>query len=131
MSTTEVKYNRKTAAAQTKSLATSKAAPVNSDSNNYTRVSRKNKSRDGVLTDHKYQGKNTPNHHGYQSYCLLSKKAGMHVHKYKLHSSKNFFGKRSAQASVKDILGGATVNRADAVNHYQNTENKCKRELNT
>ena len=68
MSIFEVEDNMKIYAAHIKRLATSKPAPVNSYSDNYTRVPRNNKARTGVLTDHKHKGKNKPKYHGAQRY---------------------------------------------------------------
>ena len=78
--------------------------PVNSDSDASARVPYDNKSSTGVLLDRKNQGKNIPNHHGDQHYCVMCKNSGMPEHKKNFHSSKNCFGKRSDQASIKDGL---------------------------
>ena len=64
-----------------------------------------------------------------QVYCVLSKKAGMPERKYMLHSSEKCFGKRSNQQSIKEGLGGALGNRADAVKQYKKSEHKWKKYL--
>ena len=66
LSTMEVKDNKKRAADQIKRLATSKAAPINSKRDGYTRVPRKKKARAGVLPIRKQHGKRTSKHHGAQ-----------------------------------------------------------------
>ena len=43
--------------------------------------------------------------------------------------SKNCFGRRSGQQSIKDKLGGALGNRGDAVKQYKKSEQKCRKEL--
>ena len=91
---------------QTKIFAASKAAPTNSDRYTPTRVPLKKKARTGILPDQKNKGKKIPNHSGAWNYCVMYKKCGMPEHKWKLHSSKNCFGKRSDQAPVKEVLGG-------------------------
>lgn len=53
MATMEDKNNRESDVAQIKRLATSKAAPVNFDSNDSIRVPRKKKKRAGVVPDRK------------------------------------------------------------------------------
>ena len=64
MFTMEVKENRKRDAAHIKILATSKATPVNSDSEGSIRVMRKNKLRNGILPSRKNRGKQIPKNHG-------------------------------------------------------------------
>ena len=64
LSTMEVKDNRKRAAAQINMLATSKSAPVNSDSNSSVTFPCNDKARTGVLPTRKNKGKKNPNHHG-------------------------------------------------------------------
>ena len=125
----EVKDNIKRVAAHIKRLAASKAAPINSDSDNYTRVPRKKKVRTGILPSHKQHGKNTPNNHGAQRYCVLCKNAGMPERKWKSHSSENCFGKNSVQAYVRVTLRGALGNRDGYIKYYQKTENKWRREM--
>ena len=68
MSILEVEDNMKIYAAHIKRLATSKSAPVNSYSENSTRVPRKKKARTGVLTDYKHKVKKKPKYHGAQRY---------------------------------------------------------------
>ena len=125
----EVKDNRKRAASQIKSPATSNEAPISYDSDNSIRVQRKKNEGHGVLTSQTQHGKNTPKHHGAQRYYMMCKKSGMPERKWKSHSSENFFSKRSDRASIKDGLVGALGNWADAVKHYRKPEKKCKREL--
>ena len=60
---------------------------------------------------------------------MLCKKAGIHEHKWKSHSSENCFGKRSDQKYVKDGLGGPLGNIANVAKHDQKTEKKWKRDL--
>ena len=79
----EVKDKIKISAAQTKILAYYNAASENSDSNTSAKVPRKRKARTGVLSDQKKQVKKTPKHKGYQSYCVMCKKAGINELKYK------------------------------------------------
>ena len=124
MSTMEVKYNSKSDAAHINSLATSKVALINSDNDNSNRVLCKNKARTGVLPICKQQGKKNPKYHGDQWYCILCKKVVILDCECKYHIYDNCFGKRSNQASVKDVLGLSLGNRADAVNNYQKTEIK-------
>ena len=64
----EVKGNRKISAVQIKTLAASKAAPVNSDTDAPVRVPHKKKESTGVLPARKNQVKNTSKHHGAQCY---------------------------------------------------------------
>ena len=45
------------------------------------------------------------------------------------HSSEKCFGKCSDQQSIKEVLGGALYNRADAIKHYKKYEHKWKKEL--
>ena len=49
--------------------------------------------------------------------------------KYKLHSSKNCFGKRSNKEAVKKVLVGSLGKISTAVNHYHKSEKKYKRVL--
>ena len=84
----EVKDNSKRDAAQIKRLETSKAAPVNSDSDDSIRVPCKKKVRNGVLPSHKQHGEKTPKRHRLQRYLLLCKKEVMPEQKYKSHSLK-------------------------------------------
>ena len=67
----EVRYNSKISAAQIKTLATSKAAPVNSDRNASVKLLQNKKSITGVLPVRKNHDKNTPRHHGEHRYCVL------------------------------------------------------------
>ena len=109
--------------------ATSKSVLVNSDSDDSVKVMSNKKARTSVLLNLKQQVKNTHNHHGSHRYCVICKKTGIPERKWKFNSSENLFGKISYHASVKYRLGGALVNIAYAVNHYQKTEKKWKREL--
>ena len=63
----EVKDNRGKSSDQIKRLATSKAAPVNSERDAYFKVLRKKKSRTGILMDRKNKGKNTRKHNDSQN----------------------------------------------------------------
>ena len=67
-----------------------------------------------LLTANSKGGKMTK-HHGAHLYCVLYKNTGMPDRKYMSHISDNCFGKRSDQHSIKYGLGGALVNRSDAV----------------
>ena len=109
-----VKYNRKRAATQIKRIVTAKAAS-HYDSNESIRVLCKKRYINGVTTNRKQQGGKMPKHHGAHLYCVLYKNTGMPDRKYMSHISDNCFGKRSDQHSIKDGLGGALVNRSDAV----------------
>ena len=91
---------------------------------------RKKKTRTGVLPSRKQHKKNTPKHHGTQQYCVVWNKAWIPEQKWKYHTSENFFGKRSDQASIKSGLGVALINRDDAVNNHPKTEN-YKRDMKT
>ena len=112
-----------------KRLATSKVAPVNSDSDKSVKVTRKKKASTGVLPACNNKVKNTPKYHVAYRHCVMYKKSGMYDCKWKSHTSKTFFGKSSDRAYVKDGLVGTMVNRSNAVNHCQKNEKKCKREL--
>ena len=101
-----------------KRLSTSKAAPVNSDSNKSARVPCKKRVSTGILTNSKQQEKNTPKHPGPQCYCMLYKKAGMPEIKYMSNISENCFVERFDQHSVKEGLVVALVNRSYSVNYY-------------
>ena len=46
-----------------------------------------------------------------------------------LYRSKNFFGERSYQHSIKEGLGGDLGNRADDAKYYNKSEHKWKKEL--
>ena len=70
---------------------------VDSDREERPRVPHKNNYRIGVVHYFKKQGKNNPNHKGYQCYCVMCKKAGMPEQKYKSNITYNFFGHRSNQ----------------------------------
>ena len=124
MSTIEVKYNRKISDAQIKRLATSKAEPVNSDSEEYIRVMHKKKAGTGVLRSRKQHGKMTPKRHGVQRYCVVNNKEVMPEYKWKSHISDNFFRERFDKKYFKDGLAGPLGNRYDSIKHYQKTENK-------
>ena len=107
-----------------KTLAASKAVPVNSDRYASTRVPLNKNERTGVPTACKQQGNKTPKCSGVQSYCVLWKKTGMTESKCKLNSSENCFGKFSNQEFVKESLGGTMGNRANDVKQYHKYENK-------
>ena len=49
---------------------------------------------------------------------------------YKSHISESCFGKGFNQESAIEGMVGSLVNRATAVNQYQQSENKWKREIN-
>ena len=115
----DVKENSKRSAYQIEKLADSKEAPESSDSDVSRRVPSKNNERTGVLPTRKQQGKKTPKHSITHSYCILFKKAGIPESKWKLHSSDNYFGKSSYQATIKDVLEGGMGNKANAVNNDQ------------
>ena len=93
MYTTEGKYNRKRALAQTKRVAAYKVSTANYDRYASVRVTRKKKARAGVLPAYKKQGNNIPKHSGAHRYCVLCKKAGTTERKWKYNSSKKCFGK--------------------------------------
>ena len=118
----EVQDNGKRAAAHIKRLAPSKAAPIYPDRDDSVKGRCKKEARTGVLPSQKQHEKNTPKHHGSQRYCITCKKSVIPGRKYTLHSSNNYFGNISDQASVRDGFGGTVDNRADAVKHYQKTE---------
>ena len=67
----EGKYNRKRAAAQIKIIASSKAAPANSERDTPATRTHKKEARNGVITVHKKQGKKFPSHGGAQLYFVL------------------------------------------------------------
>ena len=60
---------------------------------------------------------------------MLWKKSVILEVKHKPHSSENFFGKRSGQEYIREGLGGNLENKDKAVKYFQNTRNKCKREI--
>ena len=60
--------------------------------------------------------------------CTLQK-AGILEKIYMLHSFENCYGKSSDQHSIQEGLGGAIVNRDDAVKHYKKSEQKLRKEL--
>ena len=93
------------------------------------RFTRKNKSRDGVLTAYKQQVMNTHKRKDNQSYCVLCNNNEIPDHKYKLNSSKNCFVCRSDQDSIKEGLGGSMGNSNDAVKKLWEPENNWKREM--
>ena len=97
----------------------SKEAPASSNSYASIRVLRNNNESTGVLPARKQQGKKNPKHSIAHSYCILFKKAGIPESKWKLHSSDNYFGKSSYQATIKDVLEGGMGNKANAVNNDQ------------
>ena len=117
------KDNRKRAADQINNIAVSKAASIKSYSDASVRVPLKKKSRTIIPLSLNRQGKKIPRHHGAQHCLLMYKMSGMPNIKWKFHSSKNSFGKRSNQASIRDGLGGSLGNRSYAVNNYQKYEN--------
>ena len=49
--------------------------------------------------------------------------------KYMLHSSEEYFGKRSDQKSIKDGLGGPMGSRAGSLKQWKKYKNKCKKEI--
>ena len=95
LSIIEVKDNSKKAVTQINWLATSRAVPVNSDSDEYVRVLCKKKVRTGVQPNHKKHGEKNPKHYEVQQYCVIFKKAEIPEQKFISHRSKNCFGKRS------------------------------------
>ena len=103
--TMEVKDNSKIYASNINRPETSKAALINSDSNNSMMFPRNKKARTGVLPSYKQHGTNNLEHHGVQSYCVLRNKLGISERKWKYHIYENSFGKISNQAYIKDGLG--------------------------
>ena len=114
---------------QIKILASSKAASANSYCDTSSRVLRKHKSNNGILLESKQQANKNPKNIGKPHYCVLLNKAGVPDHNWKSKNSKNYFGKRSNQVSVKVGLRGTLGNRSAAVQQYHKSEKKCKRGL--
>ena len=73
----EVKDNMKRPAFKINRLATSKAAPVNSDNEGYIRVLHNKKTKNGVILRQKQHGENNPKHHGSHQNFVIYKKALM------------------------------------------------------
>ena len=113
---------------QIKRISTSILAS-HSDSNESIRVTRKKRDRNGVIPNHKQQGKNITKHHGTQRYCELCKKSGMPEQKYMSHSSEDCFGKHSNQNSIKYDLGGSLGSRVDDLKQYKSSKHKWKKYL--
>ena len=61
--------------------------------------------------------------------CIPCKKAGISEQKYMLHSSEDYFGKRSDQKTIKEGLGGPLGSRSDAVKQYNKSKHKWKKSL--
>ena len=110
LSTKKVKDNRKRAVNQIKRIATSRSAS-HSDRDESIRVPLKKRDRTGVIKNYKQKGKDTPNHHIAQRYCVLCKKAGLTEQKYMSHISDECFGNVSDQNSIKYRLLGYLVIR--------------------
>ena len=79
-------HNSKTDAAQIKRLVTSKAVPVNSDSDTSSKLPLKNKTSTSVLPARKNRVKNIPKNHVAQIYWVLFNKEGMYECNWKSHS---------------------------------------------
>ena len=73
-------------------LATSKVAPVNSDSDDSISVLSKKKASTGVLSDLKNHGEKTPKNHDVQKHSVIFKKEVMPENKWRSHRYYNSFG---------------------------------------
>ena len=94
MSTIEVKYEMKRAAVQIKNIASARAAYLY-DSEESVRISRRNKSKTGVLCSNKYSKRAHARYHGVNRYCVLCKKEGTNEQKYTSHSAEDCTGVRT------------------------------------
>ena len=88
--TIKVKYNKKKEVNQIKRIASLKAAS-NYNINKSIRVLNKKRGSNGVITDHKQQGGNMPNHNSAQRYLIFFRKAVISEQKYMLHRSEMCF----------------------------------------
>ena len=124
--TIKVKYNKKKEVNQIKRIASLKAAS-NYNINKSIRVLNKKRGSNGVITDHKQQGGNMPNHNSAQRYLILFRKAVISEQKYMSHNSGDYLAKCSYHNLIKGELGGPTGSRAEAVKQYKRSNNKWKK----
>ena len=98
------------------------------DSDESVMITRRNKAKTGVFCSNKSPRRAHDRHHGVHIYYVLCKKAGMPERKYALHIANYCTGVRTKR-SIKDSMGGHIGSRNNAVQQYNKSENKWKKDL--
>ena len=115
--TIKAKDEMKNSETQIKKIASARADYL-SESDESTRITRKKKSRTGILSSNKGPHKKVYNRHGTQRYCMIWKKAGMPDKKYISHSANECTG-ICTNRIIMYGMGVSVVSGSDTVKQYK------------